>query len=384
MPSPTPAALPAADAFGAPSRAPEPGQRPRVMVRFLTLAIAALLTANGVILAEQASGRDLITLGRDGVDNAREAIADLLDRRAPRPRSPARSSSRRRPPPGPGRDHDHDRRARRRWPRPRSRRRPPARRPPPRPPRRRRRPRRPARAAPTGATWPTPSGPTSRRRPACPFKGAVPVVALDGGAFNDRLNAVRLEPGHGAGPAGRGHPQGARHHRARRQPGRAGEAPLDRQRHRLLRREGQRARRQERPAHPLRAEDDRPRAGAGQLRPALRARPAQPGHARRRDRRRLGQPRRGRGRPDRGPVHLRPAREGQAVGPGRAAAPRRAAAEGPARLRPRPVRLPVRVGAAVRRGPHGQRRGRPRSTAPSRRPAGHHRADHPPGEVPGR
>ena len=49
------------------------------MVRFLTLAIAALLTANGVILAEQASGRDLITLGRDGVDNAREAIAKLLD-----------------------------------------------------------------------------------------------------------------------------------------------------------------------------------------------------------------------------------------------------------------------------------------------------------------
>jgi hypothetical protein len=43
------------------------------------MAIAALLTANGVVVAEQASGRDLITLGRDGVDNAREAIARLLD-----------------------------------------------------------------------------------------------------------------------------------------------------------------------------------------------------------------------------------------------------------------------------------------------------------------
>jgi hypothetical protein len=57
---------------------PPRGDRP-VLVRFLTLAVAALLTANGVIVAEQASGRDLITLGRDGVDNAREAIARLLD-----------------------------------------------------------------------------------------------------------------------------------------------------------------------------------------------------------------------------------------------------------------------------------------------------------------
>ena len=45
------------------------------MVRLLGLAIAALLTANGVVVAEQASGRDLITLGGDGLDNVREAIA---------------------------------------------------------------------------------------------------------------------------------------------------------------------------------------------------------------------------------------------------------------------------------------------------------------------
>jgi hypothetical protein len=49
------------------------------MVRFLGLAVAALLTANGVIVAEQVSKRDLITLGHDGVSNAREAIARLLE-----------------------------------------------------------------------------------------------------------------------------------------------------------------------------------------------------------------------------------------------------------------------------------------------------------------
>ena len=74
VPSPTPAR----------SRRPMPSARPQrseqpVLVRFLTMAVAALLTANGVIIAEQASGRDLITLSRDGVDNAREAVARLLD-----------------------------------------------------------------------------------------------------------------------------------------------------------------------------------------------------------------------------------------------------------------------------------------------------------------
>ena len=74
VPSPTPAR----------SRRPMPSARSQrseqpVLVRFLTMAVAALLTANGVIIAEQASGRDLITLSRDGVDNAREAVARLLD-----------------------------------------------------------------------------------------------------------------------------------------------------------------------------------------------------------------------------------------------------------------------------------------------------------------
>lgn len=79
-------AEPQAETTPARSRRPAPPARPAgadsgkpVMVRFLTLAIAALLTANFVVVAEQASGRDLITLGRDGVDNAREAIARLLE-----------------------------------------------------------------------------------------------------------------------------------------------------------------------------------------------------------------------------------------------------------------------------------------------------------------
>jgi hypothetical protein len=68
VPSPTPARRPR----------PEPLSGRPLAVRLLGLAVAALLTANGVVVAEQASGRDLITLGRDGVDNARQAIADLL------------------------------------------------------------------------------------------------------------------------------------------------------------------------------------------------------------------------------------------------------------------------------------------------------------------
>ena len=34
------------------------------MSRFLGLAVAAMMTANGVIIAEQASGSDLMILGR--------------------------------------------------------------------------------------------------------------------------------------------------------------------------------------------------------------------------------------------------------------------------------------------------------------------------------
>jgi len=71
VPSPTPARS------RGPMR-PEATGRP-LMVRALGLAIAALLTANFVIVAEQASGRDLITLGHDGLSNAREAIAKLLE-----------------------------------------------------------------------------------------------------------------------------------------------------------------------------------------------------------------------------------------------------------------------------------------------------------------
>lgn len=74
---PAPSAMPAR-----PKKRPAPSEplsgRP-LMIRFLGLAVAALMTANGVILAEQASGRDLMTLGRDGLTNAREAIAGLLE-----------------------------------------------------------------------------------------------------------------------------------------------------------------------------------------------------------------------------------------------------------------------------------------------------------------
>ncbi|HTK28544.1 MAG TPA: hypothetical protein VL309_03280, partial [Vicinamibacterales bacterium] len=48
------------------------------VIRCLAMAVAALLTANGVIVAEQVTGRDLITLSTDGMSNAREAIARLL------------------------------------------------------------------------------------------------------------------------------------------------------------------------------------------------------------------------------------------------------------------------------------------------------------------
>ena len=116
-----------------------PCQRPRCHGGLLTLAIATVLTANAVILAEQASGRDLITLSRDGSTTpARPSPGSSTT--APTRRSPARSRRRRRPPPG---SPPRRRRPRpallRPWPLPRSTPRP-ARRPPLRPPRRRRRP----------------------------------------------------------------------------------------------------------------------------------------------------------------------------------------------------------------------------------------------------
>ncbi len=187
VPSPTPAR----------SRRPMPSTRPRrseqpIVVRFLTMAIAALLTANGVIVAEQASGRDLITLSRDGLDNAREAIARLLDdspdakvagevlEKTTTTTAPAEATTTTGAPA----------------------------------------------AAPPPVETPTTSGPAATAPPATtattakkaaksgtdwahvadtvrpyveketglPFKGAVPVAVLDAGAFTGRLNAVRLNP----------------------------------------------------------------------------------------------------------------------------------------------------------------------------------------------
>jgi hypothetical protein len=160
-------------------------------VRFLTLAIAALLTANGVIVAEQASGRDLITLGRDGVDNAREAIARLLDdsrdtkvagevlEKTTTTTAPAETTTTTGAPAVVA---------------------PPVETPTSGPP---------ATAAPTTATTAKKASkgngtdwahvadtvrPYIEKETSLPFKGAVPVAALDAGAFSARLNAVRLNP----------------------------------------------------------------------------------------------------------------------------------------------------------------------------------------------
>ena len=57
---------------------PAPAAGRSLAIRALGLAIAALLTANGVVVAEQVSNRDLISLSRDGVTNAKDAIARLL------------------------------------------------------------------------------------------------------------------------------------------------------------------------------------------------------------------------------------------------------------------------------------------------------------------
>ena len=191
MPSTTPAR----------SRRPMPSARPRrneqpVLVRFLVMAIAALLTANGVIIAEQASGRDLITLSRDGVDNAREAVARLLDpekdakvagevlereQTTPTTGAPGETTTTTgapaavTPPPvetptsGPAATA------------------PPA-------------------TTPTtakksggkgGTDWPHVADtvrPYVEKETSLPFKGAVPVAVLDAGGFTARLNAVRLNP----------------------------------------------------------------------------------------------------------------------------------------------------------------------------------------------
>jgi hypothetical protein len=158
------------------------------MVRFLGLAVAALLTANGVIIAEQASGRDLVTLGQDGLTNARLAIADLLagDERAivagevieklsttttaPAETTTTTAAAAVAPP-----VETPETSA------------PPA-------------------TTPTTAKKPSGKGGTDwvnvaetvrpyiEKETSLPFKAAVSVTAVDGGAFTDRLNAVRLNP----------------------------------------------------------------------------------------------------------------------------------------------------------------------------------------------
>ena len=163
------------------------------MVRFLTLAIAALLTANGVILAEQVSGRDLITLGRDGVGNARQAIADLLDE-SPDTKVAGEVLEQTTTTTGPGGTTTTTGA-------------PAA---VPAAPVETPTTAAPAPAAPTTATtakkpkanaaatdWGHVTDtvrPYVEKETALPFKGAVPVVALDAGPFGDRLNAARLNP----------------------------------------------------------------------------------------------------------------------------------------------------------------------------------------------
>jgi hypothetical protein len=188
---PAAAPTPARSGKRAPSARPE--KRPRAdyspLVRFLTLAIAALLTANGVIVAEQASGRDLITLGRDGVDNARQAIADLLDdskdtkvagkveERPTTTSGPAETTSTTAaaavtPPVEPTSG-------------------PAATAPPATTPTTAKK------AAKGGADWNHVADtvrPYVEKETSLPFSGAVPVVVLDAGGFTARLNAARLDP----------------------------------------------------------------------------------------------------------------------------------------------------------------------------------------------
>src|SRR5688572_11126690 len=171
------------------STASEPLTGRPLMIRFLGLAVAALMTANGVIVAEQASGRDLMTLGRDGLSNAREAIAGLLEDDQPSvvagevieklsttTTAPAETTTTTAAPAAvvPPTDTTD------------------------------------TTAAPetttTTAKKPSSKGGTDwahvaetvrpyvEKETSLPFKAAVSVTALDGGAFTDRLNAVRLNP----------------------------------------------------------------------------------------------------------------------------------------------------------------------------------------------
>ncbi|MEW6473735.1 MAG: hypothetical protein AB1679_15900 [Actinomycetota bacterium] len=159
-------------------------------MRFLTLAIAALLTANAVVVAEQASGRDLITLGRDGIDNAREAIANLLDD-SPETKvagevldqtttttAPAETTTTTGAPAGLPAPIDTTTSSA-----------PPATAPPTTATT--------AKKKANGTDWAKVAGtvrPYVEKETSLPFKGEVPVVVLDNNAFGARLNAVRLDP----------------------------------------------------------------------------------------------------------------------------------------------------------------------------------------------
>jgi hypothetical protein len=163
------------------------------MVRFLTLAIAALLTANVVVVAEQASGRDLITLGQDGIDNARQAIADLLGdspeakvagkvlEQTTTTTAPAETTTTTAAPaviPPPVETPTSSA--------------PPTTAPAVTPTTAKK-----AKDKDNGTDWAKVADtvrPYVEKETGLPFKGAVPVVVLDSGAFGGRLNAVRLEP----------------------------------------------------------------------------------------------------------------------------------------------------------------------------------------------
>ena len=173
-----------------PARLAGPQSTRPFLVRFLTLAIAALLTANGVVVAEQASGRDLITLGRDGVDNAREAIARLLDDQPKDTKVAGITSERETTTTTAAAETTTTTAAPAVVPAPAE---------------------TPTTAAPavtpttakkaapkaSGTDWAKVSEtvrPYVEKETSVPFKGAVPVVALDNNAFGARLNAVRLDP----------------------------------------------------------------------------------------------------------------------------------------------------------------------------------------------
>ncbi len=186
LPSPTPARS------RRPAR-PQPQTGRPLMVRFLGLAVAALLTANGVIVAEQASGRDLISLGGDGLTNAREAIAKLLEDNKNKGQEPqvagahieqtttttALQATSTTAPPAPVAAAP---------PATTSSSAPPAATPPTT-----------AKKAPTNAAvdWPhvvDTVRPYIEKETGLPFTGPVTVTALDAAPFNARLDTVRLNP----------------------------------------------------------------------------------------------------------------------------------------------------------------------------------------------